>query len=111
MYIFILFDTFSKSIIGVYDDEKIVKQKINKSVRTDIDDELFYYRMKILDETNAEKRQTFSMVSENLQTQQNIKDIKNCYVKNGDVIQRYIYFTKIVNNSENPTFIYGLNNI
>jgi hypothetical protein len=107
MYLFILFDTFSKSIMGIYDDEKIVKQQINILVRKDIGNEISNYRYKILDEINAGKRQEYCMIVENLQVQQNINDLKNCYIKNGDVISRYIYYSKLLNDTSNPIFIYN----
>jgi hypothetical protein len=107
MYLYILFDTFSKSIYGIYDDEKTIKQKIDKFVRDDMDNEIKNYRCKILDEVSASKRQEYCMIVENLQTQKYIIDVKNCYVKNGDVIQRYIYYTKLLNDSANPIFIYN----
>jgi hypothetical protein len=107
MYLFILFDTFSKSIVGIYDDEKTVKQKINNFVRNDIDNEISNYRNKILDENNPNKRQEYCMIIENLKVQLFINDTKNCYIKNGNVISRYIYYSKLLNDSVSPIFLYN----
>jgi len=107
MQLYILFDTFSKSIVGIYDDEKTVREKINNFVRNDIDNEISNYRYKILDETNSGKKQEYCMLIENLQVQKNIKDVKNCYIKNGDVIARYIYYNKLLNDTSHPIFIYN----
>jgi hypothetical protein len=79
---------------------------INDLVRKDIDDEILLLRHKILDEVSTEKRQLLSMTIENLEVQKNISDMKNCYVKNGEVVQRYIFYSKIMNSSKHPIFFY-----
>jgi|LakMenEpi03Aug12_release.lakeMendotaPanAssembly.Ray.scaffolds.fasta_scaffold190022_1 hypothetical protein len=106
MYLYLLYDTVCKSIISIYNDEKIVKTMINDLVRKDIDDEILLLRHKILDEVSTEKRQLLSMTIENLEVQKNISDMKNCYVKNGEVVQRYIFYSKIMNSSKHPIFFY-----
>jgi len=105
MNCFILFDNFTKSLIAVYDDEKKINEDLNKLILKDMDDEILLLRHKILDEVNHNKRQELMMVLDNIEVQKGIdKNKKTMYYKNGDVIQRYLKYSKEMNKISSNIF-------
>lgn len=107
MYCFILWDNFTKSLIAVYDDEKKINEDLNKLVLKDMDDEILMLRHKILDEVNHDKRQLLMMTLDNIEVQKGIdKGKKTMYYKNGDVITRYLKYSKEMNKISSNIFFY-----
>ena len=106
MYCFIVYDSYSKSLIGLYDNEKDVKKIINQLVRDDMVDEIQKLKYSILSEVDASKRQEYCMTIENLKVQLGIDDIKNCYCLNGDIKQRYLNYSKEMNKLSSPIYFY-----
>jgi len=105
MNCFILFDNFTKSLIAVYDDEKKINEDLNKLVLSDMNDEILLLRHKILDEVIHEKRQLLMMTLDNIEVQKSLdKNKKTMYYKNGDVIQRYLKYSKEMNKISSNIF-------
>jgi hypothetical protein len=107
MYCYILFDNFTKSLIAVYDDEKKINEDLNKLVLKDMDAEILLLHHKILDEVNHDKRQLLMMTLDNIEVQKALdKGKKTMYYKNGDVIQRYLKYSKEMNKISSNIFFH-----
>jgi ferritin-like metal-binding protein YciE len=105
MYCYILYDSFTKSLCAVYDDEKKMKKDLNKLVLRDMEDEIMQIRLKILDETGHEERQLLMRILDNIEVQRTIDaNNKTMYFKNGDAVTRYYTYTKEFNKITSPIF-------
>ncbi len=103
MYCWILYDNLTKSITSIYDDEKLMNKDINKLVLQDMNDEIARLRQNILDTKDARECQELRMVLENIEVQKTLKN--PYYMKNGEVIQRYISYSKEINKLTSPIFL------
>lgn len=106
MLCFVVYDSYAKSLIGLYDNHEDVEKLINKLVRDDMNDEIQKLKYSILSEVDVSKRQEYCMIIENLKVQLGIKDMKNCYILNGDIKQRYLNYSKVMNKLSSPIYFY-----
>lgn len=107
MLCFVVYDSYAKSLIGLYDNLKDVEKLVNKLVRDDINNEIVKLKYSILSENNVIKRQELCMTLENLKVQLSLDDVKNCYILNGDIKQRYLHYSKEMNKLDYPIFLYA----
>jgi hypothetical protein len=104
--LFIVFDTKTKSLLSIFDDEKQQTKYLRKLILNDIQVEKSNLEMKILETNDKEEAQKMEMMIVQLEQQESLKDLR-CYSKDDKVIHRYYTYMKPMNCTKSKIFFYN----
>jgi hypothetical protein len=104
--VYIIWDTKTKSLLSIFDDEKKQLEYLKNLVLNDIQVEKTNLKMKILETNDRDEAQKLEMILEQLKQQENLKDLKRySYIKDDKVIQRYFIYMKPMNDTKTKIFL------
>jgi hypothetical protein len=101
---YLIWDTKTKALLSIFDDEKQHTKYLKKLVLNDLQLEKANLEMKILEIDDKEEAQKIEMTIVQLEQQENIKDLR-CYSKGDKMIHRYYTYMKPLNSIQTKIFL------
>jgi len=101
--LYIIWDSKTKSLLSIFDDEKQQLKYLRNLIREDIHIEKFNLKKQILEIDNKDEAQRLEMNIIQLEHQEKLNNLRH-YIRDDKVIQRYFTYMKPMNDSKIKIF-------